>query len=69
MPIPGYVEGRPIIPVAEAPVVDYKISYATSYTALVTAVKTDIAAGWQPLGGVMGVTSAIWGQAMVKYAL
>jgi len=69
MPIPGYVEGRPIMPVAEAPVVDYKISYAITYTALVTAVKADIALGWQPLGGCNGVTSAIWAQAMVKYGL
>ena len=65
--IPEIRDGnRVAVPTTNVPVVDYKISYATTYGALVTAVKADIALGWQPIGGVCGVTSAIWAQAMAN---
>ena len=66
--IPEIRDGPKVaVPTADIPATDYKISYATTYTALVTAVKADMALGWQPIGGVAGITSAIWAQAMVKY--
>jgi len=46
---------------------DYKVVTATTAALLTTAVKAQFTDGWCPWGGVMGISTTLYAQAMVKY--
>jgi len=58
---------RVAVPVIEVLPAEYKVITATTAALITTGVMTQIAAGWTPLGGVMGISTSLYAQALVKY--